>query len=128
MAQTATALAGVASYPFDTVRRRLMMQVPAVSAKHSWKTPLLSACSLHQHPMQPFTGHTGLAEQPCRVVLPFSVSVVPRLSKACGAPLQSGREKQYDGTVDAWKQIYQKEGTKAFFRVRNRCCKTRFTS
>ncbi len=32
VAQTVTALAGVVSYPFDTVRRRLMMQVmnPAI--------------------------------------------------------------------------------------------------
>ena len=29
VAQTVTALAGIASYPFDTVRRRLMMQVGA---------------------------------------------------------------------------------------------------
>ena len=28
VAQTVTAIAGIASYPFDTVRRRLMMQVP----------------------------------------------------------------------------------------------------
>ena len=27
VAQTVTAMAGIASYPFDTVRRRLMMQV-----------------------------------------------------------------------------------------------------
>lgn len=31
VAQTVTALAGVASYPFDTVRRRLMMQVNSCS-------------------------------------------------------------------------------------------------
>ena len=33
VAQTVTAIAGIASYPFDTVRRRLMMQVLIPSAR-----------------------------------------------------------------------------------------------
>ena len=36
VAQTVTALAGIASYPFDTVRRRLMMQVGGRAAKTVW--------------------------------------------------------------------------------------------
>ena len=32
VAQTVTAAAGICSYPFDTVRRRLMMQVCSASA------------------------------------------------------------------------------------------------
>ena len=37
VAQTVTALAGVVSYPFDTVRRRLMMQAsPAVAPSKPW--------------------------------------------------------------------------------------------
>jgi len=39
VAQTVTAAAGVISYPFDTVRRRLMMQVPT-SAPHLRLDPL----------------------------------------------------------------------------------------
>lgn len=54
VAQTVTALAGVLSYPFDTVRRRLMMQ--------------------------------------------------------------SGGERVYTGTVDAWSKIARTEGSKAFFK------------
>lgn len=54
VAQSVTAAAGVLSYPFDTVRRRLMMQ--------------------------------------------------------------SGGEKVYSGTLDAWGKIARDEGTRAFFK------------
>jgi hypothetical protein len=40
VAQTVTALAGVVSYPFDTVRRRLMMQVRALILHHDEKMAL----------------------------------------------------------------------------------------
>ena len=40
VAQTVTALAGIASYPFDTVRRRLMMQVGPRPAGLLCRTPL----------------------------------------------------------------------------------------
>ena len=43
VAQTVTAMAGVISYPFDTVRRRLMMQARALS---SFPLKPLSACVL----------------------------------------------------------------------------------
>jgi solute carrier family 25 (adenine nucleotide translocator) protein 4/5/6/31 len=42
VAQTVTALAGVTSYPFDTVRRRLMMQARARSCAtqvQAWSLP-----------------------------------------------------------------------------------------
>lgn len=55
VAQTVTALAGIISYPFDTVRRRLMMQ-------------------------------------------------------------SGGKEKLYDGTLDAWRKIAVNEGMGAFFK------------
>lgn len=54
VAQVVTAASGVISYPFDTVRRRLMMQ--------------------------------------------------------------AGGEKQYNGTMDCWKKLYQNEGGAAFFK------------
>ncbi|GAB4814144.1 hypothetical protein N2152v2_001190 [Parachlorella kessleri] len=54
VAQAVTAGAGVLSYPFDTVRRRLMMQ--------------------------------------------------------------SGGERQYNGTIDCWRKVAQQEGMKAFFK------------
>ena len=44
VAQTVTALAGVVSYPFDTVRRRLMMQVRALVLHHNEGGP----CSCFQ--------------------------------------------------------------------------------
>ena len=37
VAQTVTAAAGVVSYPFDTVRRRLMMQVCSLPLHHDNK-------------------------------------------------------------------------------------------
>lgn len=55
VAQTVTAMSGVISYPFDTVRRRLMMQ-------------------------------------------------------------SGGKEKIYNGTLDAWRKIAANEGTGAFFK------------
>lgn len=39
VAQTVTAMAGVVSYPFDTVRRRLMMQVGASMGSFQVLTP-----------------------------------------------------------------------------------------
>ncbi len=51
VAQTVTALAGVVSYPFDTVRRRLMMQVINLSVQMLCQTGfqrlsvLLCSCS-----------------------------------------------------------------------------------
>ena len=62
VAQTVTAAAGICSYPFDTVRRRLMMQVGSTfkfahAAKHA-PTLLLpfsvytSASTKHEHLMQ----------------------------------------------------------------------------
>ena len=52
VAQTVTALAGVVSYPFDTVRRRLMMQVmsPAILqlTHHSGKPKFANAAVLLQ--------------------------------------------------------------------------------
>ncbi len=42
VAQVVTAAAGIASYPFDTVRRRLMMQVRTDITSHvlvSWLSP-----------------------------------------------------------------------------------------
>lgn len=55
VAQTVTAMSGIISYPFDTVRRRLMMQ-------------------------------------------------------------SGGKEKLYNGTVDAWRKIAKNEGSGAFFK------------
>lgn len=55
VAQSVTAVSGIISYPFDTVRRRLMMQ-------------------------------------------------------------SGGKEKMYNGTVDAWRKIAANEGTGAFFK------------
>lgn len=55
VAQSVTAASGVISYPFDTVRRRLMMQ-------------------------------------------------------------SGGKEKMYNGTLDAWRKIAKNEGTGAFFK------------
>lgn len=55
VAQTVTAASGIISYPFDTVRRRLMMQ-------------------------------------------------------------SGGKEKIYDGTIDAWRKIAKNEGGGAFFK------------
>jgi solute carrier family 25 (adenine nucleotide translocator) protein 4/5/6/31 len=54
IAQVVTAVAGVVSYPFDTVRRRMMMQ--------------------------------------------------------------AGGERQYNGTIDCWRKIFAKEGSKGFFK------------
>lgn len=55
VAQAVTAAAGIASYPFDTVRRRLMMQA-------------------------------------------------------------GGKDRHYNGTIDAWSKIAKEEGSKAFFK------------
>lgn len=31
--------------------------------------------------------------------------------------MQSGGQKHYTGTIDAWGKIYREEGGKAFFKV-----------
>lgn len=46
VAQTVTAAAGICSYPFDTVRRRMMMQVSSLAARpwrgRFWRKPMFS--------------------------------------------------------------------------------------
>ena len=32
--------------------------------------------------------------------------------------MQSGGQRHYTGTIDAWGKIYREEGGKAFFKVR----------
>lgn len=34
--------------------------------------------------------------------------------------VQSGGQRHYTGTIDAWGKIYREEGGKAFFKVRSR--------
>ena len=46
VAQAVTAAAGVLSYPFDTVRRRLMMQVGPSSFRGIERTTVVMACQV----------------------------------------------------------------------------------
>lgn len=86
IAQTVTAVAGLTSYPFDTVRRRMMMQ--------SGRKGGGFVCRRHFDVFYQCKG--------CRVV--------PNLV------LLSAAEIMYTGTIDCWRKIARDEGGKAFFK------------
>ena len=89
VAQAVTAMAGVLSYPFDTVRRRLMMQV---SHRKCGAAAVMSRCAL------------ALCNNSNRGIAAFPSSP------------QAGGVRQYTGTIDCWRKIAATEGTSAFFK------------
>lgn len=107
-----TAAAGVLSYPFDTVRRRLMMQVRAEHAVRELLGSLLGACGT--------CAGAGIAVGPA-VAVGASPSALPcRLLILPPPPLpaapQAGGERQYSGTLDCWRKVAANEGMGAFFK------------
>uniref|UniRef100_A0A672PTX6 ADP/ATP translocase n=1 Tax=Sinocyclocheilus grahami TaxID=75366 RepID=A0A672PTX6_SINGR len=86
IAQTVTAVAGVVSYPFDTVRRRMMMQSGRKGGiQHTFKHMHCSSSSMHLFQFRPLS-----------FVFPADI--------------------MYTGTLDCWRKIARDEGAKAFFK------------
>lgn len=145
VAQTVTALAGVTSYPFDTVRRRLMMQARAegLGLRVSWgvrlRSPvrrrlMMEACvgaflvsgllGLYKKAPGPQVVRDVSGGQPNQRLHSHDVPVcacgLAGCTRAdwvlCRARGQSGGKKHYNGTLDAWSKIDREEGFNAFFR------------
>ncbi len=113
VAQTVTAAAGICSYPFDTVRRRLMMQVSS-----AFGTTFVSVCSACEKSAceKCLEALVGLIRFVGPAVL-SATSLGSILKAETFGFLQSGgSERYYKGTLDAWRKISSEEGTKAFFK------------
>ena len=91
IAQSVTAVAGLTSYPFDTVRRRMMMQ----SGRKGGTWQLNSHCSIS----------IGDACSDLCSWWPLTYFL------ACIAA-----DIMYTGTMDCWRKIARDEGGKAFFK------------
>lgn len=91
IAQSVTAVAGLTSYPFDTVRRRMMMQSGRKGGnkhnKSKYNLLFLLLCNYNK-------GVTSF-------VILFS---------------PPSADIMYSGTIDCWKKIARDEGSKAFFK------------
>ena len=78
VAQTVTALAGIASYPFDTVRRRLMMQVGGRPAGHSRREIVWQVSQDPKAPMKhSISSSTGCVKSRCSKDWPGQPSARP---------------------------------------------------
>ncbi|OXB59068.1 hypothetical protein ASZ78_011474 [Callipepla squamata] len=87
IAQTVTAVAGLTSYPFDTVRRRMMMQ-SGRKGNPAFTLDAFCSCKLQDT--------RGLQEQ------------------VSGGGQTA--DIMYSGTIDCWRKIARDEGSKAFFK------------
>lgn len=99
VAQLVTNAAGIVSYPFDTIRRRLMMQAGGKEKARAHTCSSALPTRAPETRFLPCAPHTRLPYPfPPRPALP---SRFPQL---------------YDGTIDAFRKILAKEGSGAFFK------------
>lgn len=92
IAQTVTAVAGLISYPFDTVRRRMMMQSGRKGGERRENT-----CD-DVGVWRAFTHEFLLALRVTICAFSFAADIM------------------YKGTIDCWRKILKDEGGKAFFK------------
>uniref|UniRef100_A0A8C8FAK5 ADP/ATP translocase n=1 Tax=Oncorhynchus tshawytscha TaxID=74940 RepID=A0A8C8FAK5_ONCTS len=100
IAQSVTAVAGLTSYPFDTVRRRMMMQ----SGRKGGNCKLLNTC-------QCCVFSNAIHNIELHLVRTIQLRQRYDLFSMCFAG-----DIMYTGTIDCWKKIARDEGGKAFFK------------
>ncbi|GAB5570144.1 ADP/ATP translocase 1 [Prionailurus iriomotensis] len=110
IAQSVTAVAGLVSYPFDTVRRRMMMQS---GRKGESETPPVFS------PIKKGPSSFILPAPPDPLIVQLDHVWEKPLFSRILEPLPtfvSTADIMYTGTVDCWRKIAKDEGAKAFFK------------
>lgn len=118
IAQTVTATAGIASYPFDTVRRRKQNRRYVFDVRRPEKALLLKAAAVLIFSLSLVFGLVLMCLLSFLISFDFQSFIYFLLFS--GMMMMAGRkgkeEIQYKNTIDCWKKVAQQEGVNGFFR------------